>query len=299
MRLHNNRRLLPQFFLHAVFLAICFLCVYPLLLVLGISFTDEAAIAIHGYNVIPAKFSCAAYDYMFKEGAMLVRAYGVTIGVTIVGTLLSTFVIALYAYPLSRPDFRQRKFFTRLAFFTMLFSGGLVPWYMVCANMLHLTNTCFALFVPYLMNAWYVMIMRTFYRENVSVSLIESAMLDGASEYTVFFKIVIHLATPGIATIALFNTIGFWNDWWLPFMLVNEPEWFNLQYLMFRIQSNIQYLSSVSGNVSGVTAAILERLPSRTAQMAMCVLVMGPIVLAYPLFQNFFVKGLTVGSIKE
>lgn len=294
-----NRQIVPQTILHVVFLLACFLCLYPLCLVIGISFSDETSIAINGFKLIPEKVSFEAYKFLFKEGSSLVRAYGLTILVTVLGTLTSTLVIALYAYPLSRQDFKQRKFFSRMVFFTMLFSGGMVPWYMVCVNYLHLRNNLFALFVPYLMNAWYVMIMRTFYKENVPTSIIESAMLDGAGEYTVFFKIIIHLAKPGIATIALFNTIGFWNDWWLPLMLVTDEKWFNLQYLMYRIQSNIQYLSSMSSNVSGVAAQILQRLPSRTAQMAMCVLVMGPIVLAYPLFQGYFVKGITVGSVKE
>ena len=130
----------------------------------------------------------------------------------------------------------------------MLFSGGLVPWYIVCVELLHLRNNIWALFLPYTMNAWYVLIMRTFYKTNVPDSIIESAKIDGAGEYTIFFRIIISLAKPGLATIALFNTIVFWNDWWLPLMLVNDPKWFNLQYLMYRVQVNIQYLSSMAGN---------------------------------------------------
>ena len=181
----------------------------------------------------------------------------------------------------------------------MLFFGGLVPWYIVCVKLLGLRNNLWALFLPYLMNAWYVLIMRTFYKDNVSQSIIESAKMDGAGEYTIFFRIVIHLAKPGIATIALFHTICFWNDWWLPLMLVNNPKWYNLQYLMYRVQSNIQYLSSMAGNLSGVSSEILRALPSRTAQMAMCVLSIGPIVLAYPFFQKYIIKGITIGSLKE
>jgi putative aldouronate transport system permease protein len=174
-----------------------------------------------------------------------------------------------------------------------------VPWYVLCVNVLHLRNNVWALFLPYLMNAWYVLIMRTFYKTNVPDSIIESAKMDGAGEYTIFFRIVVHLAKPGLATIALFNTIVFWNDWWLPLMLVNDPQWFNLQFLMYRVQSNIQYLSSMAGNIQGVSADILKRLPSRSAQMAMCILSIGPIVMAYPFFQKYFVKGITIGSLKE
>jgi putative aldouronate transport system permease protein len=284
---------------HAVFIFFCVLCLYPLLLVFSISFSDETSIAIHGFRLIPVKTSLAAYRFVLKEGSAILTAYGLTILVTVAGTLSSLFVIALYAYPLSRKDFRYRKFFSFLAFFTMLFSGGLVPWYMVCIKLLKLRNTVWALFVPYLMNAWYVLIMRTFYKTNVSDSIIESAKMDGAGEYRIFFSIIIYIASPGLATIALFNTIVFWNDWWLPLMLVNDPAFFNLQYLMYRVQMNIQYLSSMASSISGVSTDILKTLPSRTAQMAMCVLSIGPIVLAFPLFQGYFVKGITIGSLKE
>jgi putative aldouronate transport system permease protein len=236
---------------------------------------------------------------VLRESDAIGRAYLLTIAVTVVGTLVGTLVVALYAYPLARADFRWRKGFSKFVFFTMLFTGGLVPWYMICVQVLHLRNTFFALWLPYVMNAWFVMLMRTFYKENVPVSIVESARLDGAGEYTIFFRIIVYLAKPGIATIALFNTITLWNDWWLPLMLVNDSKWYNLQFLMYRVQSNIQYLSTMASSLSGVSADILRRLPSRTAQMAMCVLVMGPIVLAYPFFQRYFVKGITVGSIKE
>jgi putative aldouronate transport system permease protein len=294
-----KRRSISQVIIHIVFIIACFLSLFPLALVFGISFTDENTIARHGFNLIPKVFSTQAYEFVLKESNAIGSAYMLTIAVTIIGTIVSTLIIALYAYPLSRPDFPFKKGFSRFVFFTMLFSGGLVPWYMVCVNVLHLRNSFFALWLPYVMNAWYVMLMRTFYKENVPISLVESAQLDGAGEYTIFFRIVIHLAKPGIATIALFNTITFWNDWWLPLMLVNDPKWFNLQFLMYRVQSNIQYLSSMASSLTGVNADILARLPSQTAQMAMCVLVMGPIVMAYPFFQRYFVKGITVGSIKE
>ena len=283
---------------HGVFIIICIICLYPLALVIGISFSSESAIATHGFKLIPAQTSLVAYDFVLKQSDAVARAYVITIIVTGLGTVLSTLVIALYAYPLSRKDFPQRKLFSFIAFFTMLFSGGLVPWYMVCVQVLHLRNNIWALILPYTMNAWYVLIMRTFYKTNVPDSIIESARIDGAGEYTIFFRIIISLAKPGLATIALFNTIVFWNDWWLPLMLVNDPAWFNLQYLMYRVQVNIQYLSSMAGNTN-VAGEILRRLPSRTAQMAMCILSIGPIVLAYPFFQKYFVKGITIGSLKE
>lgn len=287
-----------QIVTHVVFVVICFICLYPLALVIGISLSSEHSIAVNGFKLIPPEKSLVAYHFVLRESDAIIRSYVVTIVVTGLGTLISTLVIALYAYPLSRKDFPQRKLFSFIAFFTMLFSGGLVPWYMVCVLLLHLRNNIWALFLPYTMNAWYVLIMRTFYKTNVPDSIIESAKMDGAGEYTIFFRIIISLAKPGLAVIALFNTIVFWNDWWLPLMLVNDPKWFNLQYLMYRVQMNIQYLSSMAGNTN-VAGEILRRLPSRTAQMAMCIISIGPIILAYPFFQKYFVKGITIGSLKE
>ena len=281
---------------HIIFVIITIICVYPLILVFAISFSDEQSIAVNGFRLIPQQLSLNAYSYMLYDSSTLVRAYFLTIIVTVVGTLASTLVIALYAYPLSRKDFRQKKGFSFFVFFTLLFSGGLVPWFVVC-KAIGLSNNLWALFVPYLMNAWYVLIMRVFFKTNVPDSIIESAKIDGAGEYTIFFRIIIYLAMPGLATIALFNAVGFWNDWWLPLMLVTKPEWYNLQYLMYRVQTNITYLSTTTAG--GHMGEILAHLPSRTAQMAMCVLTIGPIILAYPFFQRFFVKGITLGSLKE
>jgi putative aldouronate transport system permease protein len=293
------RAAMSQYAMHALFILISAASLYPLFLVIGISFSDEITITLKGFSLIPKKFSTAAYDFILKEGNTIFRAYFITISTTVIGTIVSTLCIALYAYPLSRKDFRLRKFFSFFVFFTMLFSGGMVPWYIVCKSILGLRNNLWALFLPYLMNAWFVMIMRTFFKTNIPDSIIESAKIDGASEYRIFFQIVLYLALPGVATIALFNTLVFWNDWWLPLMLVTDPAWYNLQYLMYRIQIDIQYLTQMASNLSGISGDILQRLPSRTAQMAMCVMTMGPIVLAYPFFQRFFVKGITIGSLKE
>jgi putative aldouronate transport system permease protein len=181
----------------------------------------------------------------------------------------------------------------------MLFSGGLIPWFMVCVNVLHINDTVLALILPYLMSPWYVVIMRTFFKSSIPDSIVESAKMDGAGELKIFFSIVIHLAAPGMATIALFNTITYWNDYWINMTLVNDPMLYNLQFLMMRVQMNIQYLSANAANLGAASAEIVRNLPSRSAQMAMTIITIGPIVLAYPFFQRFFVKGITIGSLKE
>lgn len=282
--------------LNLVFIIYSLIAVVPLILVLSISFSSEMSIAKYGYSFFPREFSTAAYDYLFLNSKAIFDAYGVTIFVTIVGTFLSVMVVALYAYPLSRKDFKYRQFFTFFIFFTMLFGGGLVPWYLVCTKLLGLQNNIWALIVPMLMNGWFVIIMRTFFSTTIPESIIEAAKIDGAGEFRIFAVVVLPLAKPAIATIALFQTIIYWNDWWLPLMLINNDKNINLQYLMYKITSNIQYLSQVAATSGG--AVNMANLPSDTARMAMCILAVGPIIAAYPFFQKYFVKGLTVGGVK-
>jgi len=272
-------------------------CIIPLLLVIGVSFTDEKTITTDGYNFIPKVFSLESYKWVFKSGDAIVRAYGLSIGITIVGTLCSVAIIAMFAYVISRKDFKYRNIFAFIVFFTMILNGGLVPWYMVYTNFLHINNTLLAYIIPNLANAWYVMIMRTFYQTNVPDSIIESSKIDGAGEFRTFIQIVLPLAKAGLATIALFQTLAFWNDWYLPLMLIDNSKLYNLQYILYKTLNAIQYLAQAS-NITGGSAAILAKLPSETARMAMCVLAIGPIILAYPFFQKYFVKGLTVGAVK-
>lgn len=283
--------------LNLIFIIYAVICVWPLLLTVGISLTDESSLTKFGYNLIPHQFSTAAYDYVIKNAQSILNAYKVTTFVTVIGTILSVLIIAFYAYPLSRKDFKYKKIFTLFMFITMIFNGGMVPWYLVCTRMLNLQNTIWALIVPYLFNAWYVIILRTFFALNIPESLIESAKIDGAGEFRIFFKMILPLSLPGVATIALFQTLGYWNDWWLPLMLTSKPALSNLQFLLYRILANIQALadsSSVSSNVSGTMAT----LPTESTRMALCIIAVGPIIFAYPFFQKYFVQGLTVGAVK-
>ena len=284
--------------LNIIFIIYSLICILPLFLVLSVSFSDELSIAKNGYSFIPQKFSLTAYSYLFLNAKGILNAYGVTIFVTVVGSVLSVIIIALYAYPLSRRDFKYRNTFTFLVFITMIFSGGLVPWYLVCTRVLHLQNTIGALIVPYLMNGWYVLIMRTFFSTTIPESIIEAAKIDGAGEFRIFAVVVLPLAKPAIATIALFNTLFYWNDWWLPLMLINDDKFVNLQYIMYRITTNIQYLTQLAPNAAAQSGNTIAQMPSETARMAMCILSIGPVIIAYPFFQKYFVKGLTIGGVK-
>jgi len=271
--------------------------IFPLILVFAISITDEKVVALDGYNLIPKALSFEAYNFVLTQSGDILRAYGVTIFVTVVGSLLSLVVISLYAYPLSRKDFKHKTFFTMIVFFTMLFNAGLVPWYMVYTNVLHIKNTVFALILPGLLTPLYVLIMRTFYRTTIPESIIEAAKIDGASEFRIFTRIVLPLSKPSLATIGLFNVLFYWNDWYAPLLFITDEKLYNLQYKLYRINQSITYLTSQTNSLGNVTE-LLANLPTQTGRMAMAIIAIGPIILAYPFFQKYFVAGLTVGSLK-
>ncbi|WP_336775478.1 carbohydrate ABC transporter permease [Paenibacillus sp. MMO-58] len=273
-------------------------CVFPFLLVMVISFTDEKTLALDGYSLFPKKWSTDAYSYLFKAGDQLLRSYGVTILVTVVGTVISLVLISLFAYAISRKGFKYRKFFSFLAFFTMLFNGGLVPTYIVTTKLLGIGNSLWALILPLAVNAFYIMIMRTFFSTMIPDAIIESGKIDGAGEFGIFFRLIVPLALPGLATIALFNVLGYWNDWFNALLYIENPDLVPLQSMLMRIENSMQFILANSNNAS-LGTAVLQSMPQDTSRMAMVVLATGPIVLAYPFFQRYFVQGLTVGAVKE
>ncbi|MDQ6423599.1 carbohydrate ABC transporter permease [Paenibacillus sp. LHD-117] len=272
------------------------ICLLPVLIVLAVSFTEQRTVTLEGYSLFPSKFSLDAYQYLWRNATQILRAYGVTVVVTIVGSLAGLFMTALYAYPISRSSFSFRHFFSFFIFFTMLFNGGLVPWYLVYTNLFDLRESILALIIPgLLMNAFFVIVMRTFFTTTIHPSIIESASIDGVSELGIFFRIVLPLSLPVLGTIGLFYTLGYWNDWFNSLVFVSrEPV--SLQYLMYKVMRSLQFLTSVNG--SSLVKGDISKLPNETARMAMAILGMGPIVLAYPFFQKYFVKGLTIGAVK-
>jgi putative aldouronate transport system permease protein len=300
--IHVGRKNLNQIsktnniFLNLFFILCSVVCIAPILLVIVVSFSDEMEILRSGYSFFPKVFSMKAYDYIAASGAAIWRAYGVSLFVTVVGTLLSLLIICMYAYPLARQGFKYKTFFSFIAYFTMIFGGGLIPWYMVYTHIFKIKESIWILIFPYLMNAWFALIMRTFYKTTIHESIIESAKIDGAGEFRIFFVIVLPLCRAGLATIGLFCTLNFWNDYYLPLIFVNNPKMYNIQYLMYQYLLSIQFLSS-SSSFSQSSLAFKD-LPSESARMAVAVLSIGPIVFAYPFFQKYFVKGLTIGAVK-
>lgn len=273
------------------------LCICPILLVFMVSITDESALSRYGFSFFPKQYSNKAYEYIFSNSGEILHAYGVTIFVTVVGTLISLFIVSLYAYPLSRKDFKYRNIFSFIVFFPMLFGGGLVPTFMIYSKLLHWTDTMTILIFPALLAPMHVIIMKTFFATSIPDSIVESAKIDGAGELRVFFSIVLRLSTPSLATIGLFTTLIYWNEWFVCLLYITNEKLVTLQFLLYRVQSNLEYLIQLS-NQTGQGAMTLAELPGQSARMALCFVSIGPIILTFPFFQKYIVKGLTIGAVK-
>ena len=279
------------------FLAIA--CIVPFWLTISISFTDDAALRLEGYGLIPAKFSTAAYDYILKNGSQILRSYGVTIFVTISGTVLGIIIMTMLAYALSRPNFPWKSQFTFIVYFTMLFSGGMVATYTVFTSIYHFRDTIWALILPGCCSPMYVLILRTYMSTSIPPAVIESARIDGAREFTCYWKIVLPMAVPSIATISLFLAVHYWNDWNRAFLyILLKTELFPIQLLLKRIENEIQFLANNTDLSVTEALTIQESIPGETVKMALVVLVVTPIIVAFPFFQKYFVKGITVGAVK-
>ncbi|MDY6333663.1 MAG: carbohydrate ABC transporter permease [Lachnospiraceae bacterium] len=269
----------------------------PLILIVIASFTDETALLRDGYSFLPAKFSLAAYVYMVQQGKIIFRAYGISLLVTCVGTVVSVLITAMIAYPMSRKNFRYRNVLAFFVFFTMLFNGGVVPSYMMWTQIFHIKNTIWALILPnYLCTAFNIFLVRNYYSNSIPDALIEAAQIDGAGELTIFFRIIMPLAVPTIATISLFTALTYWNDWVNALYYIQKPQYYGIQNLLIRIMNNIQFLKSGAASVAVGAGAIT--LPSNAVRMSMAVIGILPIVIIYPFVQKYFVKGVVVGAVK-
>lgn len=274
------------------------LCIVPFLFVIIISFTSKASIQTFGYSFIPHEWSTEAYEYVFKLGDVLWRSYFNSFYVTILGTLLSVSMCVLYAYPLFRKDFKFRSAFSFLSFFTMIFGGGLIPTYIICKNLLGLSNNYAALIVPMLVSPFNIIIMRTFFQTSVPFDLIEAASIDGSGEYNTLVKIILPIVKPGIATVALLTALGYWNEWFLSLLYITDNKLIPLQYLLMQMQRNSEFLTRNSSMIGADSARVAASLPSQSMKMAIVVFIVIPIACAYPFFQRYVVAGLTVGSVK-
>jgi putative aldouronate transport system permease protein len=285
-----------QWATNALFVLVSAAMIVPLLLVIAISLSDEQSLVANGYRFIAENWSAEAYRYILRSPNILLRAYGVTILVTVVGTVLSLLLTAMVGFVISRKDFKFQRIATFYVFFTMLFSGGLVPSYILITQYLHLKDSIWALILPGMITAFYVMVMKGFLRE-VPFEIIESAKVDGASEFRIFFTIVLPLSTPALATLGLFISFNYWNSWFGAMIYINKESLVPLQLLLVRMMENLEFLATNQEFLSQFTNTVTD-FPNVSARMAMVILAAGPMMLVFPFFQKYFVKGLTVGSLK-
>jgi putative aldouronate transport system permease protein len=295
----NALSLKSELAFHLLLLLFSLSCIIPFLFVIIISLTDEMALVNNGYSFFPEKLTLEGYRYIFKNGGLLVNSYLVSIFITVVGTILSLIVTSMYAYALFRKCYRLRGLFTGVAVFTMLFAGGLVPYYVTVTQLLHLQNSVWSLILPGVLSAFNIIIFRTFFTTTIHEALIDSAIIDGCGEFGTYVKIAMPLSLPGIATIGLFSAIGFWNEWFNALLFISDAQKIPIQYLLIKIQRQMDFLIKNNMHLSAADSSqALASIPHESARMVMVVLIVLPIACAYPFFQRYFVQGLTIGSIK-
>jgi len=268
-------------------------CLLPFVLLISASFTEEQSIYRYGYRIIPKVFSTEAYSIIFKAPQEIIRAYGVSTFITIVGTVVGLFVSAMTAYVLLRKDFKYRNNFAFFFYFTSLFHGGLIPTYILIVRYLNLKDSYLALILPPLLGSWNILLMRNFMR-SVPETLAESAKIDGANDFYIFWKIYMPLSIPGLATVGLFIALMYWNDWYNAMLYIDSFKKYPLQYFLYNMLNSIRF-AEIATSQSGIP---FPDLPGESLKMAMAVVATGPIVFLYPYLQKYFIKGLTIGAVK-
>ena len=293
----NDKR--HQVIIIAILTLFSVMAILPFILLLSSSLTEEATLLTKGYSFIPRKFSFYAYEYLFSSnGRKIFRAYGVTLVVTVIGTTFSLLCGPMLAWTLSRKDYKRAKTLTFLVFFTMLFNGGIVPSYIMWTNVFHVKNTLLGLVLPSLMfNGFYILLYKNNFQANIHPALVEAAKIDGAGELYIYFKIVLPLSLPILATIGLMVGLGYWNDWTNGLYYVNDSSLYSLQQLLKSIIDNINNLSSLTSS-SGVSE-VIAKMPGSSIRMAMAVVGVIPIMILYPFFQKAFIAGIALGGVKE
>ncbi|WP_104802600.1 carbohydrate ABC transporter permease [Blautia marasmi] len=296
MHISKNERVY-QILANIFLILLVIVIILPFLLLFLSSITKEGTLVRDGYTLFPKELSLEAYRYIFVNSNKIFRAYAITIGVTIVGTALHVFLSSMLAYPLSLKKLPGRSFFSFFVFFTMLFNGGLVPTYMMYTGTFHIKNTIIAMIVPgFLMSAVNVLLIRTYFSNNIPEALFEAAEVDGAGHFTVFTRIVLPLGKPILVTVGLFAGLGYWNDWTNGLYYISDPDLWGIQNLLNKMISDIQFLQS--GNSTITTAMSMGPLPSTSVRMAIAFIAMVPILILYPFLQKYFAKGIAMGAVK-
>lgn len=284
-----------KFLAYSVLSVFAVLCLLPFIIIISSSFTAEASIIKNGYNLFPKEFSSKAYELILKNPMEIGRAYGVSLFATICGGITALFLSTMTAYVLSRKSFVWANKVAFFFYFTTLFSGGLVPWYILCVRYLNFKQMpLLALTIPGLFSVWNVLVLRNFMR-SIPESIIESVKMDGGGDFRIFIQFVLPLSKPALATIGLFIALSYWNDWYGCFLFVDNEKFFSLQYYLYKMIAALDGVQKMA-QASGISVA--TELPQESFKMAMTVIATGPIVLLYPFVQKYFVKGITIGSVK-
>ena len=282
--------------MHVLLIALSACCLIPFLIILGSSFQSQEEIMKIGYRLIPKDATLNAYKMLFANPIRLVNAYKVNIITTAVGTTVGLWLVSTCGYVMSRKDYAYKRILSFYVFFTMLFNGGLVPTYILITRWLDLKDSMLALIIPGLCSAWNILLMKGFFA-SVPTSLIESAKLDGAGEFRIFTQIVVPISKPAFATVGLLLMLTYWNEWYYSMLYIETDSKVKLQYLLMNIMKNIEYLNSPEAINAGIATETVA-MPTLSARMAMCVVAAGPILIIFPFFQKYFVKGMTVGAVK-
>ncbi|MBO7747108.1 carbohydrate ABC transporter permease [Paenibacillus sp. MWE-103] len=281
-----------------IFIILALLCLIPVLVVLSISLSSEDSIRNGGYHLFPTAFSGEAYQYIINQGTMIMKALGVSVLVTGVGTLLGVMLTTSMGYVLSRPNYKLNGLLTWIVFIPMVFNGGLVSSYYINSNLLGLKDTVWALILPLAVSSFNVIICKTFFRSTIPDALIESAEIDGSSQLRIFFSIVLPISLPVLATIGLFLCFAYWNDWFQSMLYIDNQNLYSLQALLNSLMTNIDALAK-NASVMGVSyAELVAKMPKESARMAVAIVIVVPVAIAYPFFQKYFISGLTIGAVK-
>ncbi len=277
---------------YLVIILVCLFCLFPLVLIVSGSLTENNILIRQGYKLWPAQFSTDAYSKLFEYPEGILTSYGNTIIVTALGTLLGLWSITMAGYVLQRKDFRYRGRISFLIYFPTIFSGGLVPWYMMLTRYLHFTNSWLARVFPLLMTPFLIILMRTFLSTAVPGEITESAKIDGAGDFRIYYAIILPVIGPALATVGLFLALAYWNDWYNTSLFITKKNMFSLQYYLYDMLNSARFSQEM-----GIYTGDLQ-LPTESIKMAMVVVVTGPIIFLYPFVQRYFVTGITVGSVK-
>ena len=282
---------------NVMFAILSFICVFPFFFVLMISISSEQSLRTNGYALIPSEFSLSAYEFLWNERGMILQSLLVSVGVTVLGTIIGVVLTTTMGYVLSRPQFKLRGFLQWVVFIPMIFTGGMVANYVVIANLLHMDDTIWCLVLPLAVSSWNVTISKTFFRQTIPDSIIESAKIDGATQLTIFARIVVPISKPVFATVALFLTFGYWNNWLQAALYINKDSLIGLQPLLNRMMGQLDYLAN--NPTAGLSLQQYRaQMPSESVRMAIATVIVIPIACAYPFFQKYFISGLTVGAVK-